>query len=371
MGAKEMAAHGVEQLCPDICNSQVILFVGAGASAPLGMKLMGPFMDLMEADMGSALLDVMRQMFQVPDAYRDLEILFETIEEYEEVASWCGRRPAWARVVKTQQFSEFMGDVKQIRKRAEDLLVAHYARVDHNSVVRHYRDFLLLLLESNSPCHLPIFTTNYDTAIEDFVDAAAHGFRLVDGFSTGSRRNWSPDTTFHTYRAPATDTGSKTVLLFKLHGSSTWRLHRRTGEFTKESTAEPVADKSTYENALVWPGLTKEIEKGPYETNYAYLEACLGCATLCVLIGFSFRDEVIRGFFKSALHANEALRMAIIDPAAEAIIRDRLETDDLSRVRPIVAKFGTDQLTQITFELSKLDFPWKPGHLIGLTAQPD
>jgi len=335
------------------------------------MRLMGSFMDLMEAGMGRALLDVMGQMFQVPDAYRDLEILFETIEEYEEVASWCGRRPAWARAVKTKQFSDFMGDVKQIRKQAADLVVTHYGRVDANSVVRLYKDFLLLLLESNTRAHLPIFTTNYDTAIEDFVDAAGKEFRLTDGFSTGSRRIWSPDTTLHRYRADSADSGTKRILLLKLHGSSTWRLNTQTQEFTKESTAEPAGESSGYENALVWPGLTKAIKKGPYKTNYAYLEECLRHARLCIVLGFSLRDEVIREYFTHSLTANQDLQIAVIDPDAEAVIRERLEAEDYTRVKPIPARFGKDELAQITFELAKLDFPWKQGHLVGITAQPD
>ena len=261
--------------------------------------------------------------------------------------------------------------MRQIRKHAADLVVTHYGRVDANSAVRLYKDFLLLLLESNAPAHLPVFTTNYDTAVEDFVDAAGEGFRLIDGFSTGSRRIWSPDTMLHLYRAGSADSGTKSILLLKLHGSSTWRLNTQTQEFTKESTAEPAGETSGYENALVWPGLTKVLKKGPYETNYAYLEECLRHARLCVVIGFSFRDQVIRKYFTLALTANQDLQIAVIDPGAEAVIRDRLEAEDFTRVKPIAARFGMEKLAQIGLDLAKLHFPWKPGHLVGLTAQPD
>lgn len=365
-----MSVSDGKQLCPDVCGSKLILFLGAGASVTLGLRLMGPFMDLLEQDMGSALLEFMREMFKVHGAYRDLEVLFETIEKYESTASWCAGQPAWKRVISTQQFSDFLGDVKQIKKRAAELVVSHYSQVDANSVLRLYKDFLLLLLESNSPRHLPVFTTNYDTAIEDFVDTAGDEFQLFDGFSTGSRRVWSPDI-LHQYRAKSANAQRYRILLFKLHGSSTWRLNTRTRKYSKESTAEPAAEGSAHENALVWPGLTKTIKEGPYETHYAYLEECLRHAQLCVVVGFSFRDQVIRDHFTDALAANQLLRIAVIDPNAEAVAKERLEAEDFTRVKPIVARFEVGQLTPITFELSKISFPWAPGNLVGLTAQPD
>jgi hypothetical protein len=365
-----MAAGDGAQLSGDICGSRLLLFLGAGASVTLGLRLMGPFMELLEQDMGSALLEFMGEMFKVPGAHRDLEILFETIEKYESTASWCAGQPAWKHAISTQQFSDFLGNVKQIKRHASDLVVSHYSQVDPSSALRLYKDFLLLLLESNSPRHLPVFTTNYDTAIEDFVDAAGDEFQLLDGFSSGSRREWSPEI-LHKYRAKSANAQRYRILLFKLHGSSTWRVNARTRKYTKESTAEPAGEGSGYENALVWPGLTKTIKKGPYETHYAYLEKCLRHAQLCVVVGFSFRDERVLAHFMGGLEANQALRIAVIDPNAEAVAQDRLGAKDFTRVRPIARVFDSGQLAPITSELAKITFPWAPGNLVSLTAQPD
>lgn len=365
-----MSAREGTQLSPEICDSRLLLFLGAGASATLGLRLMGPFMDLLEQDMGSALLEFMREMFKVPEAYRDLEVLFETIEKYERTASWCAAQPAWKRAISTQQYTDFLRDVRQIKNHATQLVVTHYGQVDANSVLRLYKDFLLLLLESNSPRHLPVFTTNYDTAIEDFVDAAGDEFELLDGFSTGSRRFWTPDT-LHEYRAKSARAPRHRILLFKLHGSSTWRLNTRTHKYTKESTAEPAVQGSAHENAMVWPGLTKTIKEGPYQIHYAYLKECLHHAQLCVVVGFSCRDQVIRDYFTDALAVNEDLRIAVIDPNAEAVAKDRLGAKDFTRIRPIVRIFDAGQLAPITSELAKITFPWAPGNLVSLTAQPD
>ncbi len=50
-----MSAPTKDGLSPDICGSKVILFLGAGASAPLGLRLMDSFMDLLVKQMGAAL----------------------------------------------------------------------------------------------------------------------------------------------------------------------------------------------------------------------------------------------------------------------------------------------------------------------------
>jgi len=51
-----------DELSQDICGSRVILFLGAGASASLGLKLMDSFMDLLMQQMGEALQRVMQEM---------------------------------------------------------------------------------------------------------------------------------------------------------------------------------------------------------------------------------------------------------------------------------------------------------------------
>lgn len=364
-----MATEKNEQLSPDICGSKLILFLGAGASASVDLDLMNSFMDRLEKNIPAELRSVLQHMYEAPDGSKDLEIVFDRIEKYHDLANYLQSDKNWTPRFNRQEIIGLIEQVGQIRKDAGDLVIRHYAAVDPEPVVSLYYDFLLLLLESNTPHHLPIFTTNYDGVIEGFADAKSEEFGLVDGFTTGSWREWSPDTTFHEYVAEGAP--KRTLILFKLHGSSTWRLHKETNRVTKECISEPVSGDSPYENALVWPARTKQIKKGPYETNYRYLRECLNQAELCVVIGFSFRDEVIRGYFRRSVAANPALRLAIVDPRAEAIIENPLRLKGNTRVTAITSKFGKEELTAITLQLSKINFPWRPGHLIGLTAQPD
>ena len=54
-------------------------------------------------------------------------------------------------------------------------------------------------------------------------------------------------------------------------------------------------------------------------TAYDYLEQCLDKADSCLVIGYSFRDYDTLMRFKSAKLSNKHLKIAVLDPSAEAI----------------------------------------------------
>lgn len=370
---------------PDICGSKVILFLGAGASAPLGLKLMGSFMDLLESDLPDVLVPVLKNIYKGPGGGKDLELVFEATERYGNMQDYCEHEPNWngavgSRIANIRQLVQSCDD---IRNRAEDLVVRHYSRVEADKVVPHYDNFLTLLTRSNPSSFLPVFTTNYDTAIEDFVDNATANFRIVDGFEGGMRRYWAPASTYHAYRAERA--AQPVIVLFKLHGSSTWYRHKPTGRITNVgSMSLRLRDDPEYENVLVWPARTKRIEEGPHQVDYQYLKECLSRTHLCIVIGFSFRDEVIRRYFEEALISNRDLTLVIVDPEADKIISSSLslppgayrkgKQSKRAKSKPpgvygVPSKYGPTELSAIVSALSSVDFSWDPELLDTLAGQ--
>jgi hypothetical protein len=309
---------------PDICGSRVILFLGAGASAPLGLPLMGSFMKVLEGQMNRKLLQIMQGMFAMPGKSSDLEILFDTLGDYDKIANYCRGDRNWTGMLgrsRGQGVENLIGAAEKIRRLAAKVVLEEYSNVRVAELRNLYEGIVLLFAESSGRRHVPIFTTNYDLAIETLAHASDTEFDLVDGFTRDNVRRWDPSI-FYRYRATASS--EPTILLFKLHGSCQWRVHMQTEEVTKESTAELVGADSAYDNALMWPAETKSIKKGPYETNYNYLEQCLMQAEACLVIGFSFRDELIKRYFAKAMDLNEKLKVALVDPHAEALAQDLL-----------------------------------------------
>jgi len=361
-------------LSTDICGSKVILFLGAGASAPLGLPLMDSFMDVLEGQMNRKLLAILQGMLEMPGKSRDLEILFGTFEEYDKIADYLRGDRNWSGMLGRshgQAVEGLIGAADKIRHLASRVVLDEYSNVEVQQLLRLYEDFVLLFVESNRERHVPVSTTNYDLAIETLADASDHNYDLVDGFTRDNVRRWDPSIF---YRYGATPKDEPTILLFKLHGSCNWRVNRQTKVVTKESTAELVSADSIFDNALIWPAQTKSIKEGPYETNYDYLEQCLMQAEFCVVIGFSFRDEVIKRYFAKALERNGKLKVALVDPRAQALLQDLLRVEasatmrgpqstivvrrpDGRPVHGIPTRFERDALPLIVAALSKLGFP--------------
>jgi hypothetical protein len=360
-----------DELSQDICSSKVILFLGAGASAALGLDLMDSFMDRLEYSIPEHKA-VLQQMYSARGGKRDLEILFERLEDYRTVEDYCQNDPNWKHAVSPDKVTTLMGVVEAIRTRTESLVVSHYAEVDPAQAVGHYSFLFTGLLDANVPRHLPVFTTNYDTAVETYIDR--EGSELIDGFRAGQVHRWSPDQEFHRYQHSVRGTARRTVLLFKLHGSSSWYRRRGTDTVIKAGgMATRMSADPNFENALVWPRQTKHVPQGPYEVNYRYLRECLGLAKWCMVIGFSFRDEEIRRYFTSAFAANPELRLVIVDPHAEEVIGETLQLKDGKRVNAITSGYSLEELPAIGAELTRLGFPFqdKPTSGAGVSAQSD
>jgi hypothetical protein len=364
-----MSNRKAEGLSQDICSSKVILFLGAGASAALGLDLMDSFMDRLEYSLPEH-KTVLQQMYSARGGKRDLEILFDRLEDYRTVEDYCQNDPNWKQAVRADRVTTLMQVVEAIRSRTEGLVVSHYADVDPAKAVGHYSFLFSGLLEANVPRHLPVFTTNYDTAVETYVDR--QGSQLVDGFRAGQVHRWSPDQEFHRYQYDVRETAKRTVLLFKLHGSSSWYRRRGTDTVIKAGgMATRMSEDPNYENALVWPRQTKHVPQGPYEVNYRYLRECLGLAKWCMVVGFSFRDEEIRRYFKGAFAANSELRLVIVDPHAEQVIGESLQLTDTKRVNPIESEYSLEELPAIGAELTRLGVPFQEKPTLGdrVTAQ--
>jgi hypothetical protein len=347
-----------DELSPDICGSKVILFLGAGASAALGLDLMDSFMDRLERSIPEH-RGVLQQMYTARGGKRDLEILFHRLEDYGTVEDYCQNDPNWTNTVTPNKVVTLMTHVQAIKERTEDLVVRHYSVVNSGDAVALYTDLVTGLLERNTPRHLPVFTTNYDTAVETFVDGVDQDLQLVDGFSTGQVLEWLPDQEFDQYQYSVRGAPSRTVLLFKLHGSCTWYRRINNEAVIKAGGVHVrLSEDPELDNALVWPRETKHIPEGPYRVNYQYLRGCLAQASWCVVIGFSFRDAETRRYFLDSLASNAGLRLVIIDPSAERLIGDTLGLEVGKRVNAIATKFGLDELPAIAGELTSLGIPF-------------
>ncbi len=253
-----------------------------------------------------AVLDFLENLVTAGKMFEDFggrELLRER-EELEEIKSVIHLVPALA----TYKVEGNM----EIRDQIKDLVVEHYSKIEEQKAYELYAPLLeLSKLKRFRP--LPIFTTNYDLAIEKAYELGG-AIRLIDGFSRpfATTPRWSREE----YDDYATFVGRE-IMLFKLHGSVDWVC---TPSGTIQRVESRQRDPGGMQTIIAYPSrLKKEIHEEPFRTNYDYLLACLLHAKLCVVIGFSFRDQEIVEEIRQAIELNERLELMIFDPNAEAI----------------------------------------------------
>jgi hypothetical protein len=321
-----------------IYKQPLVLFLGAGASKPLGLKTTPEFWEWFRFDSGfdwnllnaiAESIEPSEEIGRKPDIEAVLDIL-EKISEGKELEekisnSTSFKYSKYAKVLETKptvpegKITEFIKPILvwwDISERIKDLVIEHYFQVDNEQAFKLYQPLLELALHRP----LPIFTTNYDRAVEKAYestiiptyDIRKAPYNLVDGFSR--ERIVTPIWSRSAYD-DFMPTGAD-VILFKLHGSVNWV---RTPEGIQRVDI-PQRDLGGAPTVIAYPSrLKREIHEEPFRTNYDYLIACLLHAEVCVVIGFSFRDQEIVEEFRQAMQLNKKLGLLIINPDAEAI----------------------------------------------------
>jgi len=211
------------------------------------------------------------------------------------------------------EFRILTDNIKKLRTRIEDDVFENYSW-DHSAddTLAHILDQLFNMVRKASH-EIHIFTTNYDRAIEEYCSRKNRKCRCIDGFNTdefSGRRLWTG-----TYSYPLVEDITN-VYLYKLHGSLNWKKHKIYGiEATSEERRSN--DPNYIENLLVYPTVSPKdevIEPEPYNTIRTEFKKYLEAVDLCIIIGFSFRDEHINTVFSDFLKRG---KIVVISPSAE------------------------------------------------------
>jgi hypothetical protein len=198
---------------------------------------------------------------------------------------------------------------------------------------------------------LEVFSTNYDTCVELMCEQ----LRLVwaDGFSV----RWDPD---------VFKRKNVQVCLRKLHGSVLW-FEDEAGNAFRSLVGGPktAAALSEWFGGTCGPFLLYPARKSgyaaPYVDNLTALAESLGKSDkliVLVVVGYSFRDEALVKVVSDAARRNRQLTVVLVDPNAETIYRERLESigGDAGFPAPLKDRvipygFGLDRPGEVTRRL--------------------
>jgi hypothetical protein len=324
-------------LNPNITQSPIILFVGAGASVPLGKPAMKQFVEKLaveitagsDASLLSALISVRGH---------DLELILGDLEIFLNlpyVSSF---------VFDNENFPAYevnRNDVANLRSLIRHSIIREYRKIDIERAVAVYQplfDTIFSHIHSSAYC-LPIFTTNYDLAIENFCRKQFMQYNLTDGIEENSSEReifWNPGE----FERFCIHSPNRHIILFKLHGSVNWMRLKSNGKIIHSLPMYDIVDSDEYQNSIIYPAGNKITTSEPYLTGYHYFSRCCEQAKLIIAIGYSFRDYEALGCLLKARQVNDDLKLILLSPDAYNVLETIPDDDRIFWTEPIYGYFG-------------------------------
>jgi len=308
------------ELSEAIVSAPVVVLTGAGASVPLGKATTEGFVERVAGlPLDQELLGIFRQVAAACAPSEgvqtvDIEVVLDHLARCIESGDALRRDPNFRAVLfgrnpPQMDIERLLKQYRDLREALLDEVVRHYGEVDGAAAARLYKPILVDVPQGLKAAALPVFTLNYDLAVEGAVDRLP--VRLVDGLDRrrAVNRTWSA-AQFHKVRASR----STTVALFKLHGSVSW-CRDENGVISEVVGLH--RDPPPCKHVLLYPSLRgKNLQGEPWSTAYGYLRACLGRAKVALIIGTSLRDAELVDALIAALAANPALRLVFVGPSS-------------------------------------------------------
>ena len=170
------------------------------------------------------------------------------------------------------------------------------------------------------------FTTNYDNVIEDFwVRGRAYSYLYLGFEQKNGKKVMNADRFLLNNTNDAQS--SYAMQLVKLHGSVNW-FKNKNGEIEEhpyhlslDDVRSTSGSKDIQEDILIYPMSQKQLYFTPFIQLFRILDAELRKREFWIIIGYSFRDIIIRTMFERALAESDKRKILLIHPHASQRIK--------------------------------------------------
>jgi len=330
-----------------------VIFLGAGASVPLGLPTMVDLSERFEETISSD-VRLVQHLLKAKGAIRrnrfsyDVESLYTYLLGCSDpCASLEKAGPYAASKCRTQPISKIRrsGISEKIRERLEEHLIKNCylgQEYEKRRITNMFNRFFAKISGVNDWEHsepdwngkiFEVFTTNYDNAIE------LYGSEVGQMPFTGYTKTQNGKVRFVPEQYDSTPAKIK---LYKIHGSVELSLLEDDSIIAAEppkSPGEKHEGKSIIGKVMVY-GPNKSLIAEPYFELLAHLKKRLTDAHECFVVGYSFRDPWINQIFRDVVnHRRQRTRwIEFISPSARYTISSRLH-EIVANVQPINRSF--------------------------------
>jgi len=312
---------------------RIILFLGAGASAPFGYPTTQKFINELKDNLGSDVEGKFLSYLLDIKGFTDVEHVLELLDLLQSI----NRHPVkdFLRTYPTHlrfgagesiSFLEMLDGMEKLRDRIQSDVFRQYEfdPTTIGPITQVYSPLVEMLSLLSNYKEIPIFTTNYDRVIEEFC--RSNKLTCIDGFKrTGGSEEfeWNPED----FNREITDTSETTIKLFKLHGSLNWRIRKSDNTIVKIPPEERTRGSRRYEkNLVIYPAEKLKPENEPFRTLHEFFRSEFIKSDYAIFVGFSFRDEYLNSLIMSSSGKNKII---IVSPRATELLKRLLS------VRPI------------------------------------
>lgn len=171
----------------------------------------------------------------------------------------------------------------------------------------------------------PVYTTNYDFALEEVARQA--GISLHDNFvPDGQRSLWNPDLVFR---------HGDGLTLVKLHGSVTW-YSGSDGSIEKiysYTDINPIGHE--VRRLVIAPTRFKDIYAQHFFALYSHFLTALATARVLVVAGHSLRDDYLRAAIIERCRGGD-FSLIVVDPTFPELLSSEVEVARVGQSGPVV-----------------------------------
>ncbi|MDQ3884931.1 MAG: SIR2 family protein [Thermoproteota archaeon] len=326
------------------------LFLGAGASVPFGKpttkelraELIDEYSKRPKTNDPEGWLNRLLYSILSFDKFEDIEHVLQSLKEIDDFflksQQYGGRylqsiiHEYSPDIYVKYQFSEYLKLTEPQRKRIEEHIFHKYRwERAYDEALGQVYEPLFGEIKKYSKDVIHVFTTNYDRAIEMYCSKPDRKCRRIDGFRVDEYTKtsiWDGN-----FDYPLVD-GITNVCLYKLHGSLNWKKHE-SGRIEATIEETPISDPNYVEDMLIYPTLSPKggQEFEPYKTIREKFKKFMDKVGICIVIGFSFRDEHINSIFSDFLKFGKRTLIVVSRSAGKNIEGNLLGKAELARAK--------------------------------------
>ena len=303
------------------------MFLGAGASNPLGFADTKEFKQKLEGELTSDDDKSMLEMLRL-SGYEDIEEVLRAIESLLEQKDTPGydlfrKTGVWTYVsteenpnTDSQPLDATMEDFSRYEKKIKDHVYDEYSWKDipQEHLNNLYNDIFSIMHQSDDGIH--VFTTNYDQVMERYIDDENNTLSRVDGFTynTNVQKFLFDPKAFSSNQQDNNDTNEEKCYLYKLHGSLNWVWHDGNIRRREDNEKRPEDER----DVVIFPTLSPKdnyYEQIPFNTLRKQFQERVQKTDVFIVVGYSFRDDLINKSFVEFL-SREKTMMFVISPNA-------------------------------------------------------